>query len=31
MPSTSVEFIEKDELVEEELEELEGEFKKRKL
>jgi hypothetical protein len=31
MPSTLVEFIEKDEIVEEELEEFEGEFEKRKL
>jgi hypothetical protein len=31
MPSTLVEFIEKDEIVEEELEEFEGEFEKRTL
>jgi hypothetical protein len=31
MPSTLVEFIEKDEIGEEELEEFEGEFEKRKL
>jgi hypothetical protein len=31
MPSTLVEFIKKDEIVEEELEEFEGEFEKRKL
>jgi hypothetical protein len=31
MPSTLVELIEKDEIVEEELEKFEGELKKRKL
>jgi hypothetical protein len=31
MPSTLVEFIEKAEIVKEELEEFEGEFEKRKL
>jgi hypothetical protein len=31
MPSTLMEFIKKDEIVEEELEEFEGEFEKRKL